>query len=89
MSTTDLNAPAAAGQQVTLPPGWSAGPARETTSTNAAGQITQGVQVPISSATGTTATVFIPNLALEQGPAAVQPIFNQKIAALQALPGGS
>jgi hypothetical protein len=86
MSAITAGAGAGAGGQVVLPAGWSAGPPRETTQANVAGQIVQGVQVPISSSAGASATVFIPNLALEQGVSAVQPIFDAKIAALTALP---
>lgn len=87
MSTTSPdNTPATTGQ-VVLPPGWSAGPARETTSTNAAGQLTQGVQIPLMSSAGTAVTVFIPNLILEQGAQAVQAVITAKINAISAIPG--
>lgn len=87
MSAVEPSTPTTPGQ-VTLPAGWTAGPARETTAANPiSGQVTQGVQVPITSTAGTTATVFIPNLALEQGAGAIQPIFDAKIASLRALPG--
>lgn len=74
--------------QVVLPAGWSAGPARETTAANpATGQIVQGVQVPISNTNGTQTSVFIPYTALQAGVAAIQPIFDQRISGLTALPG--
>lgn len=87
-STPDTT-PATNQGQVTLPAGWSAGPSRETTSTNQVGQIVQGIVVPISSITGATSTVFIPYDTLHQGAQAVQALFEQRISALSIIPGQS
>lgn len=87
MSVTDPAAAATAANQVVLPAGWSAGPAHETSALGPAGQIVQGVQVPITNINGTNSTVFIPYTILEQGAAAMQTVFDQRIAALSALPG--
>lgn len=73
--------------QVTLPAGWNAGPGRETTALDAAGQVVQGLQIPLSSAAGATATVFIPNQALAQGATAVQALIDGKIASISIIPG--
>jgi hypothetical protein len=75
--------------QVTLPTGWTAGPARETTATNQGGQVQQGVQVPINGPNGSASTVFIPYQTLQQGVAAVQAVFDARLASLQLLPGQS
>lgn len=88
MSTSDAPAGGAAGtNQVTLPAGWIAGPARETSTTNQAGQVVQGVLIPLSNATGTQSTVFVPYTVLLAGAEGVQALFDQRIAALQLLPG--
>lgn len=88
-TTTPSTAPASTPAQVTLPAGWTAGPARETTATNQGGQVQQGVQVPINGPNGTASTVFIPYQTLNQGVAAVQAIFDARLASLQLLPGQS
>lgn len=88
MSTPDTQATPSGGQ-VQLPAGWSAGPARETSATGPSGQVTQGVQIPLSSVTGATMTVFVPYDTLNQGTAAVQALLDQRISALNVIPGQS
>lgn len=87
MSVTDPNLPTPTPTAVTLPAGWTAGPGRETTALDTAGQVVQGLQIPLSSTAGTTATVFIPNQALQQGATAVQALIDQKIASISIIPG--
>lgn len=88
MSTSDAGtSPAPSGPAATLPPGWMAGPARETSTTNQAGQVVQGVQIPLTSPNQSTTTVFIPYTVLAQGAAAVQAVLDARIAALNTLPG--
>lgn len=87
MGTTDASTATSTPEAVTLPAGWSAGPPRETSTTNQAGQIVQGVQLQLSNINGATTTVFVSYAQLQQGPAAIQPIFDQRIAGLNALPG--
>lgn len=88
INTPDTQTPTPAGQ-VQLPAGWSAGPARETSATGPSGQVTQGVQIPLSSVTGATMTVFVPYDTLNQGTAAVQALLDQRINALSIIPGQS
>lgn len=87
MSASDASTATGSPDKVTLPPGWSAGPPRETSTTNQGGQIVQGVQVPLTSVSGASTTVFVSYAQLQQGPAAVQPVFDARIAGLSALPG--
>lgn len=90
MSTSDAStAPASSPATATLPPGWSAGPPRETSATNQAGVVVQGVQLPLSNVNGAQTTVFIPYQALQAGVAAVQPIIDARLNGLATLPGVS
>jgi hypothetical protein len=87
MGTSDAQTTNSQPSQVTLPAGWTAGPPRETSTTNQAGQVVQGVQITLSNINGASTTVFVSYAQLQQGVAAVQPIFDQRIAGLSALPG--
>jgi hypothetical protein len=86
MSTSDASTAVPSADSVTLPAGWSAGPPRETSTTNQAGQIVQGVQITLSNVNGASTTVFVSYAQLQQGAAAVQPIFDQRLAGLALLP---
>lgn len=86
MGTTDASTTGPPPAQATLPAGWTAGPPRETSTTNQGGQIVQGVQVALTNINGASTTVFISYAQLQQGAAAIQPIFDARIAGLSALP---
>jgi hypothetical protein len=88
MSTTNQSTDVAQpGGAITLPPGVTVGPGRETSQLNAANQLVQGMVFPISLATGSTSTVFIPYTLLDSNPAQVQALFEARINALTAIPG--
>lgn len=71
---------------VNLPAGWTIPTWRETSSTNAAGQIVQGIAFTLSSPTQQTSTVFVPNTLLD-APQAIQAAFVQRINAITAITG--
>jgi hypothetical protein len=88
MSTTEPAVPAApAPGVVTIPPGVTVQPGRQTTQTSGFGTVVQGTQYPIVLANGTTSSVFVPDTALSD-PAQVEAIFATKIAQLSAIPVG-
>ena len=72
--------------QVQLPVGWSIPSWRETSQANAAGQIVQGIAFSLTSPTGSSTTVFVPNNLLVSTDA-VEAAFNERIAAIQAITG--
>lgn len=76
-----------AGGTITLPPGVTIRPGRETSQTNDQGQVQQGTLYPIVLANGTTSSVFVPNSALSN-PAIVQALFENKVNGLNAIPIG-
>jgi hypothetical protein len=84
MSVPDSNTPNQG--QVTLPPGVTVGPARETSQLNAQGQVVQGVNLPVSLPNGGALNVFIPYTALTN-PAQVQQLLDERINAILQLPG--
>jgi hypothetical protein len=86
MSTSDASSSSYTNPAVTLPPGVTAGPARETSQTNQQGNVVQGVLVPITLPSGGTTTVFVPYSVLSNS-AQVQALFDNRINALLALPG--
>lgn len=71
---------------VTLPPGVTVQPGRETSQTNGQGQVVQGMIFPITLPSGTTTTVFVP-YAMIADTAYVQQLFTARIAAIQAIGG--
>lgn len=71
---------------VTLPPGVTIGPGRETSQTNQQGQIVQGMLFPVTLPNGTTTTVFVP-YALLQNASQVQALFEQRVNSLLAITG--
>lgn len=72
--------------RISLPAGVTIGAGRETSELNAAGQVVQGIAFPITTAGGTTATVFVPNSELHQT-AKVQALFKAKADAITAITG--
>ena len=77
----------AAGQQsVQLPAGVAVGPGRETSQTNAQGQIVQGMIFPVTLATGTMTSVFVPYTVISNI-GAVQQLFNARIGSILAIEG--
>lgn len=88
MSTTDADTTAVStSPTITLPPGVSAGPIRQTSQTNTAGQVVQGVVMPLTLPAGGTTTIFIPNSVLAQGAAQIQATIDTQLAPLLLLPG--
>jgi hypothetical protein len=79
MGTSTPAATPGAGPTITLPAGYSTGPGRETTSTNALGQVQQGVVVPVTFPDGSQITVFVP-YAIGSNQQQVQALFDQRIA---------
>lgn len=71
---------------VRLPAGVKIGAGRETSQTNDAGQVIQGMVWPITTPGGTTSTVFVANTDLHNT-AKVQEIIAAKVAALSAIAG--
>lgn len=71
---------------LTLPPGVTLGPFRETSQTNAQGQVVQGVLFPVSFPNGSQTTVFIP-YSLINSQQQVQALFDERINGLLAIAG--
>lgn len=71
---------------ITLPPGVTVGPGRETSQTNPQGQVVQGMLFPITLPNQTTTTVFVPYTQL-QDLAYVQALFNTRIRSILAISG--
>jgi hypothetical protein len=87
MSTSNASTgTSSSGQGVNLPAGVTIQAGRETSQSNAQGQIVQGMIFPIMLPNGTTTTVFVPYNLLgntEQ----VQALFEQRVNALMAITG--
>lgn len=87
MSTSDANAGQGSnGQALTLPPGWTIGPGRETGQTQPSGQIVQGVVYGLTSPSGTTTSVFVP-YSMISNIAQVQGLFDARTSAIAAIGG--
>lgn len=71
---------------VTLPPGVTVQPGRETSQTNPQGQVVQGMLFPITLPSGTTTTVFVP-YAMIGDTNYVQALFEQRVNAILAIGG--
>lgn len=86
MSTSTLGSTPAAPTSVQLPAGVTVGAFRETSSTNAQGQVVQGVVFPLTLPNGGTTTVFVPYTVLGNV-SQVQQMFLDRINALTAITG--
>lgn len=69
-----------------LPAGVTLGPFRETSQTNAQGQVIQGVLFPVSFPNGSQTTVFVP-YSLITNQQQVQTLFDERINGLLAIAG--
>jgi len=88
MSTSEPASTAvSSGNTITLPAGVTVQPGRQTSVTTGQGQVVQGTLYPIVLANGTTGSVFVPTSVETQLPQ-VQALFENKIAALSAVPVG-
>jgi hypothetical protein len=72
--------------KVALPAGVKIGAGRETSQTNDTGAIVQGVSFPITTAAGTSSSVFIPYSELSDA-AKVKAIIDARVNALVAISG--
>lgn len=87
MSTSSPTPPSSSQPtSITLPPGVTLGVGRETSQPGPNNTIVQGVLYPVTLASGTTTSVFVPysmiaNLGMVQG------LFDARIAALSAIGG--
>lgn len=72
--------------KVNLPAGVRAGPGRETSQTNAQGQVVQGVAIPLTTKAGTTLSVFIPYSEVEDT-AAIEALIARRVNAIMAITG--
>lgn len=87
MSTSDMSATSSsAGGTLTLPPGWTIGPGRETGQTNPSGQVIQGIVYGLTSPSGTTSSVFVP-YSMIQNINQVQGLFDARTSAIAAIGG--
>lgn len=88
MSTSNPDTtPATTSNTVTIPPGVTVQPGRQTSQTSGQGQVVQGTLYPIVLANGTTSSVFVPDSVLSNA-AQVQALFENKINSLAAIPVG-
>lgn len=71
---------------LTLPPGWTIGPGRETGQTQANNQVLQGLSYSLTSPSGTTTSVFIP-YSMINNLAQVQGLVDQRTSAINAIGG--
>jgi hypothetical protein len=69
---------------VTLPPGVTVQPGRETSQVNPQGQVVQGMVFPITLPSGTTTTVFVPYTMIADT-TFVQALFEQRVNAILAI----
>lgn len=74
------------GQQITLPPGVTIVPSRETTYVTPSGANEQGMQFSIRLARGATTSVFVPYSLLGQTEA-IQQLIDERIAGITAITG--
>ena len=74
------------GGRVNLPAGVSVGAGRETSQTNAQGQVVQGMVFPINLPSGTSTSVFIPYSEIHDT-AKVQRLIDGRVQAILAISG--
>ncbi|HVC52329.1 MAG TPA: hypothetical protein VND87_09940 [Stellaceae bacterium] len=72
--------------KVILPPGVTVGAGRETSQTNAQGQVVQGMVFPITLPSGSTTSVFVPYAAIHDA-TYVQQLIGQRVEAIMAISG--
>jgi len=75
-----------AASKVLLPPGVKIGAGRETTESDPQGQIVQGVKFPLTTANGTSLSVFVPYSDIHDT-AKVQTIIERRVAGILAITG--
>jgi hypothetical protein len=78
----------AANPTITLPPGVSVLPGRQTSQTNGSGQVQQGTAFTVNLPDGTTTNVFVPDSMLSNLPA-VEALITNKVTALMAITGAT
>jgi hypothetical protein len=71
---------------VTLPPGVSIGPGRETSRTTPAGTVEQGLAFTLTLPDNTSTSVFVPYSVINNT-SAVEAVIAQRVAAIQAITG--
>lgn len=79
-----MSTPANESNTVTLPPGVTVQPGRETSQVNGQGQVVQGMIFPITLPSGTTTTVFVPYTMIADT-AYVQALFEQRVNAILSI----
>lgn len=72
--------------KITLPAGATIGPGRETSQTNAQGQVVQGIVFAITTKGGTTTSVFIPYSEISDT-AKVEQLIAARVNAITAISG--
>jgi predicted aconitase with swiveling domain len=77
------SSPAAA---IALPPGVTIGAGRETSQTNAQGAVIQGMVFPVTTAAGSTSSVFVPYSEIHNT-TKVQALIAARVAAITAISG--
>lgn len=77
---------ASTGGKINLPAGVTVGAGRETSETDAQGQVVQGLKFPITTANGTATSLFIPYSEIHDT-AKVQAAFTKRVAAITAITG--
>lgn len=87
MSTSEAEVTPSQATSIQLPAGVTVQPGRETSTTNAQGQVVQGMIYPVTLPGGTTTTVFVPYSVLSNIPQ-VQALFDNRINALLAITPG-
>lgn len=81
-----MEASTASAGKIDLPPGATVGAGRETSETDAQGQVVQGVKFPITTANGSQTSLFIPYSEIHDK-AKVQAAFTRRINAISAITG--
>lgn len=71
---------------IALPAGVTIGPGRETSQTNAQGAVIQGMVFPITTAAGSTSSVFVPYSEIHNT-AKVQQLIDARVAGITAISG--
>lgn len=81
-----MEASASSAGKINLPTGVTLGAGRETSETNAQGTVVQGIKFPITTAAGTTTSVFIPYSEIHET-AKVQAAIDRRVTAITAISG--
>jgi hypothetical protein len=81
-----MEASSSSSSGIVLPQGVTIGAGRETSETNAQGQVVQGMRFPITTAGGSTTAVFIPYSEIHDT-AKVQAAITKRVAAITAISG--